>query len=54
MGTTVIGGMLAASVFGIFFIPAVFYLVERLSGTSAQRMEEVLVRNRRPMRSEGD
>ena len=29
MGTTVIGGMLAASAFGIFFIPATFYLVSR-------------------------
>ena len=29
MGTTVIGGMLAASAFGIFFIPAMFYLVSR-------------------------
>jgi HAE1 family hydrophobic/amphiphilic exporter-1 len=34
MGTTVIGGMLAASVLGIFFIPACFYLVERVSGAS--------------------
>lgn len=32
MGTTVIGGMLAASAIGIFLIPAIFYLVERLSG----------------------
>jgi HAE1 family hydrophobic/amphiphilic exporter-1 len=32
MGTTVIGGMLAASAIGIFFIPAIFYLVERVSG----------------------
>ena len=32
MGTTVIGGMLAASAIGIFFIPAIFYLVERWSG----------------------
>src|SRR5213076_1206912 len=29
MGTTVIGGMLAASAIGIFFIPAMFYLVSR-------------------------
>ena len=35
MGTTVIGGMLAASVIGIFFIPAIFYLVERMSGATA-------------------
>jgi HAE1 family hydrophobic/amphiphilic exporter-1 len=32
MGTAVIGGMLAASLLGIFFIPAVFYLVEKWSG----------------------
>jgi HAE1 family hydrophobic/amphiphilic exporter-1 len=32
MGTTVIGGMLAASAVGIFLIPAIFYLVEKLSG----------------------
>jgi HAE1 family hydrophobic/amphiphilic exporter-1 len=32
MGTTVIGGMLAASAVGIFLIPAIFYLVERVSG----------------------
>jgi HAE1 family hydrophobic/amphiphilic exporter-1 len=32
MGTTVIGGMLAASAIGIFFIPAIFFVVETLSG----------------------
>ena len=32
MGTTVIGGMLAASAIGIFLIPAIFYVVEKLSG----------------------
>jgi HAE1 family hydrophobic/amphiphilic exporter-1 len=32
MGTTVIGGMLAASLIGIFFVPAIFYLVEKWSG----------------------
>ena len=32
MGTTVIGGMMAASVIGIFFVPAIFYLVEKWSG----------------------
>ena len=36
MGTTVIGGMLAASAIGIFLIPAIFYLVERLSSAPAQ------------------
>jgi hydrophobic/amphiphilic exporter-1 (mainly G- bacteria), HAE1 family len=39
MGTTVIGGMLAASAIGIFFIPAIFYVVETLSG--AKRKESV-------------
>src|SRR5580700_515481 len=31
MGTTVIGGMMAASAIGIFFVPAIYYLVEKLS-----------------------
>jgi len=39
MGTTVIGGMLAASAIGIFFIPAIFYVVETLSG--AKRKDAV-------------
>src|SRR5580704_194500 len=33
MGTTVIGGMAAASLVGIFLIPAVFYLVEKFSSS---------------------
>jgi multidrug efflux pump subunit AcrB len=36
MGTAVIGGMLAASLIGIFFIPAMFYLVEKWSGAGRQ------------------
>src|SRR5206468_1318408 len=32
MGTAVIGGMVAASIIGIFFIPAMFSLTERLMG----------------------
>jgi predicted RND superfamily exporter protein len=35
MGTTVIGGMLAASAIGIFFVPAIYYLVERFSSASS-------------------
>jgi HAE1 family hydrophobic/amphiphilic exporter-1 len=31
MGTTVIGGMMAASAIGIFFVPAIYYFVERFS-----------------------
>ena len=37
MGTTVIGGMLAASALGIFLIPAIFYLVEKVSGVESVR-----------------
>jgi HAE1 family hydrophobic/amphiphilic exporter-1 len=37
MGTAVIGGMLAASLIGIFFIPAMFFLVEKWSGAGKQR-----------------
>jgi hydrophobe/amphiphile efflux-1 (HAE1) family protein len=37
MGTTVIGGMLAASFLGIFLVPAVFYLVEKWSGSSSEQ-----------------
>jgi len=36
MGTTVIGGMLAASALGIFFIPAIFYMVEKWSGADKE------------------
>ena len=45
IGTTVIGGMLAASAFGIFLIPALFYVVERLSGGVPQQ---------RPRRAPGE
>jgi len=46
MGTTVIGGMLAASAIGIFFIPAIFYFVEKLAGARPQDgvASEVVVR----------
>ncbi len=36
MGTTVIGGMLAASAIGILFIPAIFHIVEKLSGAGKE------------------
>jgi hydrophobic/amphiphilic exporter-1 (mainly G- bacteria), HAE1 family len=36
MGTTVIGGMLTASAIGIFFIPGIFYLVEKWSGAGKE------------------
>jgi len=37
MGTAVIGGMLAATAIGIFFIPAFFYFVETVSGAARAR-----------------
>jgi HAE1 family hydrophobic/amphiphilic exporter-1 len=40
MGTTVIGGMLAASAIAIFFIPAIFYVVEKVSGAERHRDAE--------------
>jgi HAE1 family hydrophobic/amphiphilic exporter-1 len=51
MGTTVIGGMLAASAIGIFFIPAILYLVERVSGAArAQGQTPEMV----PLQGQGD
>src|SRR6202034_1677165 len=40
MGTTVIGGMLAARWIGFFLIPAIFYVVEKLSGAAAHQDAE--------------
>jgi HAE1 family hydrophobic/amphiphilic exporter-1 len=34
MGTTVIGGMVAETFIGRFFVPAIFYVVERVSGAA--------------------
>ncbi|MGA8619391.1 MAG: multidrug efflux RND transporter permease subunit [Candidatus Sulfotelmatobacter sp.] len=36
MGTAVIGGMLAASAIGIFFVPGIFYMVEKRSGAGKE------------------
>jgi HAE1 family hydrophobic/amphiphilic exporter-1 len=52
MGTTVIGGMLAASIIGIFFIPAIFCVVEKLSGAGRESAPAVLPRT--PAPAEGD
>jgi HAE1 family hydrophobic/amphiphilic exporter-1 len=52
MGTTVIGGMLAASLIGIFFVPAVFYVVERLSGAGKEVAVKAMLRKAIPV--EGD
>jgi hydrophobic/amphiphilic exporter-1 (mainly G- bacteria), HAE1 family len=37
MGTAVIGGMLAETFIGRFFVPAIFYVVEKLSGAEKRR-----------------
>ena len=52
MGTTVIGGMLAASLIGIFFVPAIFYMVENWSGAAHERAEGPLPVM--PAQAEGD
>jgi HAE1 family hydrophobic/amphiphilic exporter-1 len=52
MGTTVIGGMLAASLIGIFFVPTVFAVVERLSGAGKEEAVKVMMQT--AIRSEGD
>jgi HAE1 family hydrophobic/amphiphilic exporter-1 len=52
MGTTVIGGMLAASAIGIFFVPAIFYMVEKWSGTEKEHIAAALPSTPKP--AEGD
>jgi HAE1 family hydrophobic/amphiphilic exporter-1 len=52
MGTTVIGGMVAASAIGIFFIPGIFYMVEKWSGAGKERAPIAL--GRTPAPSEAD
>jgi len=42
IGTTVIGGMLAASVIAIFLVPAIFYLVEKWSGAGKEHASGAL------------
>ncbi len=45
MGTTVIGGMIGASIIGIFFVPAIFCVVEKIAGA---RRPEILQPNQAP------
>ena len=52
MGTTVIGGMLAASLIGILFVPVIFYMVEKWSGAGRHRAPAALRETTVP--SEGD
>jgi hydrophobic/amphiphilic exporter-1 (mainly G- bacteria), HAE1 family len=42
MGTAVIGGMFAASAIGIFFVPGIFYMVEKWSGAAKETGSGVL------------
>jgi HAE1 family hydrophobic/amphiphilic exporter-1 len=42
MGTAVIGGMLAASAIGIFFIPGIFFMVEKWSGAGKEPAAGIL------------
>ncbi len=51
MGTTVIGGMAAASGIGIFLVPAIFYAVEKVSGAARQPLPLVPPE---PLHGEGD
>jgi len=52
MGTTVIGGMLAASIIGIFFVPGIFFLVEKWSGAGKEPAAGTLPAT--PAPAEGD
>ena len=45
MGTTVIGGMMAASALGIFFVPGIFYLVEKWSGAGQEHVAGAVAEN---------
>ena len=42
MGTAVIGGMLAASVMGIFFVPGIFCMVEKWTDAGKERASGIL------------
>jgi len=54
MGTTVIGGMMAASFVGIFFVPGIFYMVEKWSGAGKEHAPGTLPATPAPAPAEGD
>src|SRR5947208_5379226 len=54
MGTTVIGGMLAASVIGIFFVPAIFYLAEKWSSAGKEPVSGALPARPAPAEADGN
>jgi HAE1 family hydrophobic/amphiphilic exporter-1 len=51
MGTAVIGGMIAETFIGRFFVPAIFYAVEKLSG--AEKRKSIATHARRSAQSGG-
>ena len=52
MGTAVIGGMVVDTFIGRFFIPAFFYVMEKLSGAGKERAPAALPQRSAP--AEGD
>jgi HAE1 family hydrophobic/amphiphilic exporter-1 len=48
LGTAVVSGMLAATLLGIFFIPALFVAVERLAGGGKKKIEAVRAEAKAP------
>jgi HAE1 family hydrophobic/amphiphilic exporter-1 len=52
MGTTVIGGMLAASGIGIFLVPAIFCLVEKWSGAGREHIAASLPQRQAPVEAD--
>jgi hydrophobic/amphiphilic exporter-1 (mainly G- bacteria), HAE1 family len=51
MGTAVIGGMIAETFIGRFFVPAIFYVVEKVSGADRRRAQSLAPA---PAPSQGD
>src|SRR5437879_945751 len=51
MGTTVIGGMLAASLNGVFVIPVIFYVVQKVAGATRT---SAAVASQTPAQVQGD
>jgi HAE1 family hydrophobic/amphiphilic exporter-1 len=48
LGSTVIGGMIAASAIAIFLIPVTFYVIERLSAGRKEKTEAPQVSKPKP------
>jgi HAE1 family hydrophobic/amphiphilic exporter-1 len=54
MGTAVIGGMAAASAIGIFFIPGIFYMIEKWSGAGKEQTSRSSMLPAQPSPAPGD